>query len=55
MFNWALTFLVIALIAAVLGFSEIAGTATEIAWIAFIVGIIMAIIFFITGRRTPPP
>ncbi len=55
MFNWALTFLVIALIAAVLGFSGIAGTATEIVWIAFVVGIIMAIFFFITGKRTPPP
>ncbi len=54
MFNWALTFLIIAIIAGVLGFSGIAGTATQIAWIAFVVGIIMAIFFFLTGRGTPP-
>ena len=54
MFNWALTFLIVAIIAGVLGFSGIAGTATQIAWIAFVVGIILAIFFFFTGRGTPP-
>lgn len=54
MISWAVTFLIIAIIAAVLGFTGIAGAATQIAWIAFVVGIIMAIFFFITGRRPPP-
>lgn len=54
MFSWAITFLIIGLIAAVLGFSGIAGTATHIAWILFVVGIILAIIFAIFGRRPPP-
>jgi uncharacterized membrane protein YtjA (UPF0391 family) len=51
MFNWALTFLIVAIIAGVLGMSGIAGTATNIAWLLFVVGLILAIIFAITGRR----
>jgi uncharacterized membrane protein YtjA (UPF0391 family) len=54
MINWAVIFLIIAIIAGVLGFSGIAGTATQIAWICFVVGLIMAIFFFITSRRPPP-
>lgn len=53
MFSWAVTFLIIALIAAVLGFTGIAGTATHIAWILFVVGIILALVFAVTGRRPP--
>lgn len=53
MFSWALTFLVIGLIAAVFGFTGIAGTATNIAWILFVVGIILAIVFAVAGRRGP--
>jgi uncharacterized membrane protein YtjA (UPF0391 family) len=51
MFNWALIFLVVAIIAGVLGMSGVAGTATNIAWLLFVVGLILAIIFAITGRR----
>ncbi len=54
MINWAVIFLIIAIIAGALGFSGIAGTATQIAWIAFVVGNLMAIFFFISGRRPPP-
>ena len=50
MFNWAVTFLIIAIIAALFGFSGIAGTATNIAWILFVVGLILSLIFFLTGR-----
>jgi len=53
MISWAVTFLVIALIAAVLGFSGIAGTAVNIAWILAVVGIILAIVFGVLGRRPP--
>lgn len=51
MFNYAIIFLVIALIAGVLGFSGIAGASANIAWICFVVGLILAAIFFITGRK----
>ncbi len=53
MISWAITFLIIAIIAAVLGFSGIAGTAVNIAWILFVVGLILAIVFFVAGRRPP--
>jgi len=45
MISWAVTFLVIALIAAVLGFSGIAGTAVNIAWMLVVVGIVLALCF----------
>jgi uncharacterized membrane protein YtjA (UPF0391 family) len=53
MLYWAAVFLVIALLAAVLGFSGIAGISMNIAWILFIVGLILAIVFFVVGRRPP--
>lgn len=56
MLGWALTFLVIALIAAILGFGGIAGTAIEIAKIIFFVAIILFLISAVIGfaRRRPP-
>jgi uncharacterized membrane protein YtjA (UPF0391 family) len=53
MIYWAAVFLVIALVAAFLGFSGIAGVSMNIAWILFIVGLILAVIFFVVGRRPP--
>lgn len=50
MFNWAITFLIIALIAGMLGFSGIAGTAINFAWIVFVAGVVISIIFFILGK-----
>jgi uncharacterized membrane protein YtjA (UPF0391 family) len=58
MLSWALTFLVIALIAAVLGFGGIAGVSIEIAKIIFFVAILLfvisAIFGVVRGRRTVP-
>lgn len=51
MLGWALAFLIIGLLAAVFGFTGIAGAATNIAWILFVVGIILAIVFAVIGRR----
>ena len=53
MFSWAVTFFIIALVAAVLGFSGIAGTAVNIAWILAVIGIILALVFMVMGRRPP--
>lgn len=53
MIGWALTFLIIAIVAAIFGFSGIAGAATNIAWILFVVGLILAVILALTGRRPP--
>lgn len=53
MLSWAATFLVIGIIAAVLGLTGIAGISVQIAWILFVVGLVLAIVFFIAGRRPP--
>lgn len=52
MLGWALTFLIIALVAAALGFSGVAGAATNIAWILFVVGLIVAAVMFLRGRTS---
>ncbi|MAY27676.1 MAG: DUF1328 domain-containing protein [Aurantimonas sp.] len=49
MLGWAVTFLIIALIAAVLGFGGIAGTAMGIAKIIFFVAIILFVLSLIFG------
>lgn len=54
MISWAITFLIIALIAAVLGFGGIAGTAVGIAKILFFVFLVMFVVAFFLGRRKPP-
>src|SRR5437762_12672169 len=54
MLNWAISFLVIALIAAVLGFGVLAGTAMEIAKLLFFVFIVLFLVSFLVGRRSPP-
>jgi uncharacterized membrane protein YtjA (UPF0391 family) len=51
MLSWSITFLVVALIAALLGFGGIAGTAVGIAKILFFVFLILFVISFFMGRR----
>ena len=55
MLGWALTFLVVALIAGVLGFTTIAGTAIGVAKILFYVFLVLFLVSvvmnFVRGRR----
>lgn len=51
MLGLTITFLVIALIAAVLGFGGIAGTATGIAKITFFIFIALFVLSLLFGRR----
>ncbi len=53
MLSWALTFLIIALIAGVLGFGGLAGSAVWIAHLLFGVFLILFLISLIFGRRPP--
>lgn len=57
MLGWALTFLVVALIAGVLGFTTIAGTAMAIAKIVFFVFLVLFLVSLVMhlfrGRSTP--
>ena len=59
MFGWALTFLIIALIAGVLGFGGVAIISIEMAKVIFMVAIILflisVIIGFVRGRSAPMP
>jgi uncharacterized membrane protein YtjA (UPF0391 family) len=54
--GWAITFLLIALVAAALGFGGIAGAAVEFAKIIFLVAIVLFAIAVVVGLvrgRTP--
>jgi uncharacterized membrane protein YtjA (UPF0391 family) len=51
MFAWGITFLIVALAAAVLVLTGIAGVAGQIAWIIFVFGLVLAILFAILGIR----
>lgn len=53
MFRWGIIFLVIALIAAALGFGGLAGTAAGAAKIVFVVGIILFLVSLFMGRNDP--
>jgi uncharacterized membrane protein YtjA (UPF0391 family) len=57
MLSWAIFFLIVALIAAVLGFGGIAGTAVGLAKIVFFVFIVLflisAVYHLVSGRRPP--
>lgn len=55
MLRWSLGFLIVALIAGVLGLSGVQFVAAKIAWILFIAFLILAAICFVIGRRIPPP
>ena len=51
MLGWAATFFVIDIVAALLGFTGIAGSAIEIAKILFFIFLILSIVIFIFGKR----
>jgi uncharacterized membrane protein YtjA (UPF0391 family) len=57
MLRWALIFLVVALVAAVLGFTSIAGAAIDIAkilfWIFAILFVISLVMHMVRGRGAP--
>jgi uncharacterized membrane protein YtjA (UPF0391 family) len=56
MLGWALTFLIIALVAAALGFTGIAGAASSIAQILFVIFLILFVVAMIARavRGRPP-
>lgn len=58
MIGWAITFLLIALVAGALGFGAIAGTAVEFAKIIFFVAVVLFVISALIGLvrgRAPAP
>ena len=53
MLQWALLFLVIALVAALFGFTTVAGTAYMAAKILFFVFLVLFVLALLLGNRTP--
>jgi uncharacterized membrane protein YtjA (UPF0391 family) len=53
MLGYAITFLIVALVAAALGFGGIAGVSVEIARILFVVFLVLFVVTLIFGRRGP--
>ena len=53
MLSYAVTFLIIALIAGVLGFGVLAGTAMYIAKICLVVFLILFVLSLLRGRKGP--
>lgn len=51
MLSWAITFLIIALVAALFGFGGIASGATSIAQILFFVFLVLFVVSLLMGRR----
>lgn len=51
MLRWAIIFAVIAILASLLGFGGIAGLSKEFAYIFLIVGVVLAIVGFVFGRK----
>ena len=49
MLRWSISFFIISIIAALLGFTNIAGSALEIAKVLFVIFLIPAILFLIVG------
>lgn len=54
MFGWSVSFLIVAIIAGIFGFSGVAGTAAGVAKILFVVGLVMFLATLVAGRHTPP-
>jgi uncharacterized membrane protein YtjA (UPF0391 family) len=51
MLNWAATFLVISIVAALLGFTNIAGSSLEMAKVLFFVFLVVSVVLFLFGRK----
>ncbi len=50
MLYYALIFLVVGLIAGALGLFGVAAVASQIAWVLFLIGIILLVVHLVTGR-----
>jgi uncharacterized membrane protein YtjA (UPF0391 family) len=52
--HYALVFLVVGLLAGVLGLAGIAAVAGQIAWVLFLIGVVLIVVHLATGGRRPP-
>jgi uncharacterized membrane protein YtjA (UPF0391 family) len=54
MLYYALMFLVVGLVAGALGLFGIAAVAGQIAWVLFLVGVVLIVVHMLSGRRALP-
>jgi uncharacterized membrane protein YtjA (UPF0391 family) len=55
MLYYALVFLILGLVASALGAYGVAAVASQIAWVLFVIGIVLLLVHIISGRRTLLP
>jgi uncharacterized membrane protein YtjA (UPF0391 family) len=55
MIYYALMFLVVGLIAGALGVAGVAAIATKIAWVLFVIGLVLLVVHLIGGRQSLTP
>jgi uncharacterized membrane protein YtjA (UPF0391 family) len=53
MLHYALVFLIVGLIAGALGITGVAAVASQIAWVLFLIGVVLILVHIVSGRRTP--
>jgi uncharacterized membrane protein YtjA (UPF0391 family) len=51
MLYYALVFLIVGLVAGALGLFGVAAIASQIAWLLFLVGIVLLVVHLVTGRN----
>jgi len=54
MMSLALTFLIVGLVAGLLGLYGVAAVASQIAWVLFLVGVVLLLVHVARTRRLPP-
>ena len=55
MLRLALAFLLVSLLAGALGLFRTQFIASEVAWVLFVVFLVLAVVSLVFGRRTEPP
>lgn len=55
MLRMALVFLLIAILAGALGLFRVQFIASEVAWVLFVIFLILAVVSMVFGRRAEPP
>jgi uncharacterized membrane protein YtjA (UPF0391 family) len=53
MLYYSLMFLVVGLLAGALGIYGVAAVASQIAWVLFLVGIVLLVVHLVSGRQRP--
>jgi uncharacterized membrane protein YtjA (UPF0391 family) len=53
MLYYALVFLIVGLIAGALGIYGVAAVASQIAWVLFLIGIVLLVVHLASGRTRP--